>query len=450
MRNASFLLLGLALAACSSSSSPTETSHDSGVVTFPDTGTTKDSGHSHPVTHDAAVDARVAVDGGHDAPAYPAVHAAMAQVKSSGGPVLKNPKFVIVTFAGDALEGSIDDFVAKVAASSTYWSGTTSEYGVGPVASILDLSLNEVPAAMLQDSDVRTWLTQKLQGPDAGTLESGAPWPQPDGETVYMIYYPSSTTISEGGGTSCNQFYGYHDDYLLKAGTYVTYSVVARCPPFPMQSAIDSIASIASHEMIEAVTDPLPSDNPAFYEPDVDHIAWAVPAGGEVGDMCAGYGDVFYYPSDVPYLVQRTWSNSAAAAGHDPCQPAGLTPYYNAAANFPGVVTVNDPNLGMYMSEGVTIPVGGSATVNLQLYSDGATGPFTVTGTDLSALFGGPAQLAITFNGQSMATGMNGDVIPMTIKVLAAGSGNSELVWIQSALSSTQAYQPVWLGVVAN
>jgi hypothetical protein len=38
----------------------------------------------------------------------------------------------------------------------------------------------------------------------------------------------------------------------------------------------------------------------------------------------------------------------------------------------------------------------------------------------------------------------------MTIKVLAAGSGNSELVWIQSALSSTQAYQPVWLGVVAN
>ena len=88
--------------------------------------------------------------------------------------------------------------------------------------------------------------------------------------------------------------------------------------------------------------------------------------------------------------------------------------------------------------------------MNLQLYSDGPTGPFTVTGTDLSALFGGPAQLAITFNGQPTATGMNGDVIPMTIKVLAAGSGNSEILWIESALSSTQPYQPVWLGVVAN
>jgi len=436
--------LMVALLGCSSGSGAEKAAADAGTMklTLPDARVDVAR-----VTHDAGHEA--GADSAADAPvAYPAPHPAIAQEVNSGGPVMKSPKFVVITFAGDTLIPSINDFSAKVAASATYWSGTTAEYGVGPIAQVIDLSLDEVPSPNLQDSDVQAWLTEKLSGPDAGTLEGGAPWPQPDGETVYLIYYPATVTVTMGGGTTCNEFYGYHDDYLLKAGTYVTYSVVARCPPFPGTSAIDSLTSIASHEMIEAVTDPLASDNPAWLEPDAKHLAWAVPAGGELGDLCAGYGNVFITPSDVPYLVQRTWSNKAAAAGHDPCQPEGASPYFNAAAVFSSTIMVNDPTLGMYTSEGITIPVGQSATVDLELYSDAPTGgPFTVVGTDLSALFGGPAELSVTFNGQPSATGMNGDTIPMTIKVLAAGSGNAEILWIQSSLGQTQ---PVWLGLVGN
>ena len=42
-----------------------------------------------------------------------------------------------------------------------------------------------------------------------------------------------------------------------------------------------------------------------------------------------------------------------------------------------------------------------------------------------------------------MATGQNGDKLELTIKVVAAGSGNAEVLWLQSSLGQTQ---PVWLG----
>lgn len=399
--------------------------------------------------HDGAREA-----GGHDAsvdaaPAYPAAHPAMPQEVNLGGPVMKHPKFVILTFAGDPLAPQIDDFVAKVAASKTYWSGTTAEYGVGPVASVLDITLNETPKANLTDGDIQSWLSDKLSGSDAGTLEGGAPWPQPDGETLYMIYYPYvggvPVNITQGGGSSCSAFYGYHNDYML-AGTYLTYSVVARCPPFPMTSAIDSITAIASHELVEAATDPEPVGHPAWASPDFEHLAWELPAGGELGDMCAGFGDVFYEPSDVPYLVQRTWSNQAAAAGHDPCQPGGAKPYFNSAVVVTQNVTDDDPVFGTFTQKGIKIPVGGTGTVELDLYSDAPTsGPWTVQAFDISSLMGGPAELE--FGGTGTFKGKNADRVTLDIKVKQAGQGGAELLWIQSSMGQTQS---VWLALVGH
>jgi hypothetical protein len=393
--------------------------------------------------------------GGHDAPSdvpttagYPAAHPPMPQVISLGGPVMTSPKFVIITFAGDALAPQIDAFADAVAASKTYWSGTTAEYGVGPVASVVHISLAETPAATLTDSDVQAWIAGELTGPDAGTLEGGAPWPQPDGETVYMIYYPDGVSVTAADGTSCDQFYGYHEDFALSGSTYVTYSVVARCPPFPMTSAIDSITAIASHELIEATTDPLVIDKPAYVQPDDDHLAWALPSGGELGDMCATFGNVFYTPSDVPFLVQRTWSNKSAAASHDPCQPDGAVPYFNSAAVFTESVAVDSPTFGKFTTQGINIPVGSTASVTLDLYSDTKSGPWTVQGFDLASLFmTGPQELDVSFSGKSTASGSNGDVLPMSVKVLTGGSGGVEVLWVQSTIGQTET---VWLGVVGS
>jgi hypothetical protein len=215
-----------------------------------------------------------------------------------------------------------------------------------------------------------------------------------------------------------------------------------------MTSLIDSVTAIASHEMVEAATDPLVSDDPAWAQPDVDHIAWSLPAGGELGDMCAGFGNVFYTPSDVPFLVQRTWSNAAAAASHDPCEPDGATPYFNSAAVLNQAVTITNPGVATVVTKGINIPVDGVGTVELDLYSDAESGPWTIQAFDFASLFmTGPQELDVSFGGKSMATGKNGDKVELSLKVLQKGPGGVEVLWIQSTLGQTQT---VWLGVVGN
>lgn len=440
--------MGFCLVACGSTSATNSPlANDSGA---PDVVSSDAGEHDAHVGGDAGKDS--GADAGEAGPGYPAAHPPMPQVPNMGGPVLKAPKFVVITFAGDTLAPQIDDFASKVASSTTYWSGTTSEYGVGPVASVVDISVAETPAAMLADGDVRTWLAGKLTGPEAGTLEGGAPWPQPDANTIYMIYYPSNVTITQAAGTSCNAFYGYHDDFAFSAGGYVSYSVIARCAPFPGTSAIDSIAAIASHEFVEAATDPQPTDHPAYLQPDADHAAWSFLGGGELGDMCASFGNVFYKPSDLPYLVQRTWSNKSAAASLDPCEPAGVVPYFNAAPVLNDSVTV-----GGVATKGVKIAAGATGTVSVDLYSSAPTsGPWSVQAVDgLSYLSmgGAPAELQLSFAGgtSDTTTGKNGDKLTLNIKVLTADSSGGELFLLVNTLGTgMNAPQTYWVGLVGQ
>jgi hypothetical protein len=257
-----------------------------------------------------------ASEGGSDAGAdtgYPAPHSPMPQAETLNGPVMTAPKIVAITFAGDPLIPSITDFVSKTGTATSYWSGATSEYGVGPIASTTTLTYNETPAANLQDSDVQAWLTGKLNpAADAGAdAQAGADGgsnpslPPPDVNTQYVIFYPSGVTVTDQGQPSCGTFMGYHGNFSLGA-SFVTYAVIPRCPPpGPGVSAIDAIAAVTSHEFIEAATDPLGNTNPAWTAVDPDHIAWSFLGGSEIGDLCAAFPDSFYKPADLPYLVQR-------------------------------------------------------------------------------------------------------------------------------------------------
>ena len=371
---------------------------------------------------------------------YPAPRPMMPTAQSSGGPVMAAPRFVAISFANDPLQSSIDDFVAKLAASSTYWSGTTAEYGVGPATALPPIHSSDVPTARLTDSAIRTWLNNQIQ------MTPG--FPQPDANTIYALFYTDAVTVTFEGGASCQQFQGYHGDYQL-SGKYVTYAVMARCPP-PVSSVtvLDNLTATASHEFIEAATDPLAIDNPAWASVDDDHAAWMLLAGGEVGDLCAAFPDSFYRPADLPYLVQRTWSNARAAAGHDPCEPDGTEPYFNSAPVLKDTIPVSvfgDPDVPAL---GVHIPVGQSATVELDLYSDAPTsGPWTVSALDVgSAFMGGAPELSFSFD---KTQGQNGDKIQMTITALKASQDPSgaSLFWIESDLGQQST---VWLGLVGN
>lgn len=191
----------------------------------------------------------------------------------------------------------------------------------------------------------------------------------------------------------------------------------------------------------------MPTDNPAYISVDPDHLAWELLSGPEVADMCAANPDAFYMPPGITTFVQHVWSNAAAAAGHDPCQPNGTTPYFNSAPVMTDTVQIPNSVFGPLETKGVKIPIGSSAKIEVDLYSDGPTsGPWAVSALNLSSIFFGAANPALSFSFDK-PTGQNGDKLYLTIKSLAAGPLGAAPFWIESDLGQTSKF---WVGVVGN
>ncbi|MGH7283973.1 MAG: hypothetical protein ACRELY_20800, partial [Polyangiaceae bacterium] len=288
-------------------------------------------------------------DGGAEAGvAYPADHPPLPQVISEGGQVMTAPKFVTVTFPNEALLTDIESFSSKIGASQ-YWTSVVGEYGVGAGTSSV-VHMPTAPDANLTDEQIQSFIASQV----------GTTLPEPDANTLYVLYYPSSTTITMQGGQACDAFGGYHSAAQVAGGKLASYTVIPRCPPpFQGVTTLDQLTASASHEYIEAATDPLNSSKLTYGNADAAGGGWALAGGGaEIGDMCAELGDVFIRPDDVGYLVQRVWSDQAAAASHDPCVPQGASPYFNSAPNLPDSVSL-DIGAGHAQAVSVVkIPVG--------------------------------------------------------------------------------------------
>jgi hypothetical protein len=362
-----------------------------------------------------------------------------------GGQVLSAPKVVTVFFDGDdpAISPQVDAF-ADALGQSAYWAANTSEYGVGALHHAGTVHLSEAPPATLDDADIQKWLRDKLDADDPA-------FPTPDANTIYMMAYPSGVKITEGGGTACVDFGAYHESLALDAmhqGLVVPYVVLPRCASIHGLSGIDMVTAGASHELVEAVTDPTPSTIPAYGMLDEDHVYWAFTFGAETGDLCAAAGDAYFKPQGLDYTVQRCWSNQSAAALHDPCVPAPAgKPYFNTSPVLPDLHTTNLFGSAMH-SHVVAIPVGQTRSVELDLWSDAATsGPWKVTVEDFATLYGRPKELDIQLD---RSTGRNGEKIWADITPVKAASpfaGGFSLFLVRSTLGSDQT---IWVGAVVN
>jgi hypothetical protein len=328
--------------------------------------------------------------------------------------------------------------------NSAYWSATAAEYGVAAPKTLPPVHL-EVPAPrMLGAPDVEEWLTQQLDG-------SHAEWPPPDPSNVYVIFYPATTTLSFpfGTGESCVTFGGYHMELTLPSGMVVQYAAVIRCDQLPPSVAagsplgLDSVTAIASHELLEVMTDPHPVTNPAYLK--ANDWDWSR-AGEEVGDLCVAAtapAQRYTRPDDVGYLVQRTWSNRAALAGKHPCVPAPAgEAYFNSVPIQDEYTSI--PNKTMEKARAVRIAVGQSKTIDVELFGD-ATKPWNVEAIDGWGELGDP-RLMFTWDRSS---GSSGDKLHLTIRVLAPAPKDSGYYpfRLRSTLGSVT---NVWYGMVVN
>jgi hypothetical protein len=382
--------------------------------------------------------------GGNGMPSdmYPAPHAKPPQVANYGGPVLKSPKIQPIFFSNDdaASVASLTDFVNKVGPTK-YWEANTTEYGVGAATALPVVNLTETISGVITDGDVQSWLSAKLNGDDPAFAKG-------DSDTLYAIFYPAGLTISEGGAQSCQSFGGYHSNITLDAAhgnQHIAYAVIPRCDSFGDLMGLDGVTGAASHEFLEAATDPYPMVQPAYAAVDDKHIYWMrLLGGGETGDMCAQFPGVFTKFAELPYVVQRSWSNKAALAGHDPCVPAlpGTT-YFNAAPVMNDTVTYNFQGQNVPVT-GVKIGVGETKTIDVNLFSDGPMDAWNVKADDIAKLFGQQAHLDVSLDNDQ---GQNGQTLHLTIKVLTAGKHNQELF---AVVSTSGKQQNFWVGVVGN
>jgi hypothetical protein len=142
--------------------------------------------------------------------------------------------------------------------------------------------------------------------------------------------------------------------------------------------------------------------------------------------------------------VQRTWSNKAALAGHDPCVPAPAgRAYFNTSPVLADPISLGG---GSLTTRGVIVPGGQSKTIELDLFSDAATsGPWAVSAIDWNTLTGGSPQLGFALDRTS---GSNGDKLHLTITSLSATSSYTPATFVVvSTLGSTQ---HLWVGLAGS
>ena len=140
--------------------------------------------------------------------------------------------------------------------------------------------------ASVQDSDIQQLLRQQI---DAGTLPATNP------NTLYFVFLPQGVQVVQANSASCQAFCGYHDSF----GNNVYYAVM----PYPGCQGCtgglalsDAFTSTTSHELCEAITDPIPGQG------------WYDDNNGEIGDICAWKTRTL-----GSYTIQLEWSNQAGS-----------------------------------------------------------------------------------------------------------------------------------------
>jgi hypothetical protein len=227
----------------------------------------------------------------------------------NGGSVMAGTAQVYAIFwepTGSSVSANYNSLIlryfADVGKTGLYANNTqyTDTSGVAPGNATLAgswVDTSPYPSNTLQDSDVQNEVThaQNTNGWTSDIMH------------VFFVFTAQNETICSGFECSFTTFCGYHSFFgnntLYAAMPYVGGVQGCDVPSRPNNDDADSTINVASHEQMEAATDPLIN-------------AWTDSSGQEIGDKCNfTFGTAASDGSDVnwngdPYLVQEEWDNA--------------------------------------------------------------------------------------------------------------------------------------------
>ena len=406
------------------------------------------------------------------APAAPA----NAHLFYYGGPVISNVHVVPVfwganvpstvtsqigEFYSAVTDSTLFDFLAEYDTNVADYAGnqgTGQHIGRGTAAA--PITITPSITGNVTDAQITTELKAQIA---AGHL------PSQTADTLYMIHFPAGMSISMpdgNGGTaaSCKQFCAYHS--TIAASTNIFYGVIPNVTTDgcelgcgPVGGGFNNTCSVASHELIEAVTDAAVGLATANAPP----LAWYDPQGsnGEIGDICtAEQGTILSH--NQTWTVQKEWSNTqgkciAEAGSVDfavSLSPGNLAVAAGQSATYtinsvktsatPGTITLDATGLPAGFTakfDKTSIAPGDQAHVTISVTSAAANGtdPFTVHGTSGGVTHKASAYATVT-GGTGSGGGGGGGGCP-------AGTTDIAGICIPTGCNGG-AEAPTWLGVM--
>jgi hypothetical protein len=231
------------------------------------------------------------------------------RLKYNGGPLLTNVG-VRVVFWGNTVDPTVTRAIPgfyRDLVQSPYVDWLSGEYSVtgqtigrGTLEGVYPI-LPTNSSSRLTEDDIEAELRHQV---DAGALG-----PAPSRNTLFMVHLSAGVAVSTEEGDTCTlglgSACGYH-----KSFDEIRYAVIgdlsfgcdcANGFPGQVLPAFDEVTSTASHELLEAITDP-------------DQNAWmgASNSSCELSDLCTDDPNVrLHFPGspDRSYIVQQQWSN---------------------------------------------------------------------------------------------------------------------------------------------
>lgn len=348
-----------------------------------------------------------ALDGGVIARSLP-------RVQYRGGPVLRHPRIVTVTFpTEDAAVAALLARFGETITKTDWWKAVTEGYCVTPTDCIgegsgVAVRLDEKLAGEVHERQIVQMLVAATAAGRFGKV---------DENTLLVAYLPNGIKLMGGKGAYCAGRRATHAS-TEAGGSKIVYAIVPRC------GDEGELTGAASHEILEATTNPSTVERGFALLPGAHAGAFAA-SGVEPVDPCGLLTQDGHRTFERGFVFQRAWSNRAASMAQDPCVPA--------PPNRPYVALVP-------RQKSLLVPSNGSTTVVLDASTATDVERWAISAFDLGGAHDHDVYVDVSLD---KATIRRGESAVLTVKVKKPPPDQRALVGVVSTVGVSTSMWPI-------
>lgn len=338
----------------------------------------------------------------------------LPRIAYRGGPILRNPRIVTVTWKSDdpALVARLERF-GEAVTRTAWWRTVVDSYCVKPDDCIgegrrgVPAHLDGALPAEASDGDIEAILLREIE---AGRISAPA-------DALLVVYLPKGVGFHDAVVRYCAGGARALHGRLRAAKTQPAFAVVPRC------SDEAELTAAASHEILEATTNPDPAARGFAFDQGTASLGFTA-AGVEPVDPCGLITRDRHRTTEGGFTLQRAWSNRAASLGRDPCVPSRPeAPYFVLVPKEPAVRLAKE---------------GDQATLVVEAASDRPLPSWTASVVDLTGERDGEHYVDVAIDRTTITAGEAAKVTitlrrlhprKMSIVGIVSTSGSDSHVW---------------------